>query len=688
MSKPWEDYAEAPPWEDFQQKTRNNNLGAQAGLTARAGLQALGGLAGLVTDPIGGLLNKGAEAVGSPARAQTARSMATRLADAIGLPQPDTPTQRIVAQGAEMMAGAGGLAGATNLLSRGLTGTSQAVAQRLADNPLMQVASAGGAGAAGQQAKESGATPTGQFVSSLVGGLGAAGAVGGGQALANSARNFLSPAMKPQEIERRITVALQNQGVDPKSICPAIKSALMEDVKKALKTGGTLDDAAVARLADYRRLGLQPTKGRITLDPMQITQEQNAMRMAAATGADGTLPQLASRNNSLLLSKVDDFAPNADRTVTGTAAMAPILQRDAAMAANERALYDAARSLPGGQNPIPPGPMMETIFKNLDADLKTPFLPAEIAGILNKISKGEMPLDVRTIDVLKTMVSTAQRSSGDGNVRRALSIVRDGLDNAPLTPPQGGNQLVTAVDAARMSGADDASRGLMDALNTARRAAAQRRGWQESAPGITKALDGATPETFIDQQILSKSASVSDVTKLAAEMNDPAAIDAVRSAIVQKLKDAAIGRGNASETGNFSGRGWMSALNDIGERKLKLFFDADEVEQLKALGRVGTYETFQPRGSAVNNSNTAAGVGNLIQGLGRFVKPIANKIPLGQEALSNPLDNITLSIMERGAMNIPGGLLAQQQLRPRGGLLDPLIFPGAVMSGGLLAPSP
>ena len=167
-----------------------------------------------------------------------------------------------------------------------------------------------------------------------------------------------------------------------------------------------------------------------------------------------------------------------------------------------------------------------------------------------------------------------------------------------------------------------------------------------------------------------------DVAALAGEIgSSQSALNAVRGAIVQHLKDAAIGRGNQNQTANFSGRQWLSALSDIGDRKLSLFFGPDELESLKAIGRTGSIETFQPRGSAVNNSNTGAAMANLLQGLGRYVKPLASKVPFGEEVVNAPLNNITLSLMERGATNVPRGLLTTQPAQPRG-KLDALLLPG------------
>ena len=145
------------------------------------------------------------------------------------------------------------------------------------------------------------------------------------------------------------------------------------------------------------------------------------------------------------------------------------------------------------------------------------------------------------------------------------------------------------------------------------------------------------------------------------------------------------GRGNNTATANFSGRQWLAALSDIGDQKLKQFFSPAEIEQLKAIGRVGATETFQPRGSAVNNSNTAAGVAGLLQGLSKNLGPMVNKIPGGQALVSPAMDNLTLSFTERGLTNVPRGLI--NPAPKQGGLLDPLLLP-ALTSGGLLTTSP
>lgn len=663
--------------------TANNTLASQAGLFARSGIKAAAALPAMFVDALGGVANKAQDLAlgeGRGVRFQQQLPQLDRLLTQIGLPQPDTPTQRIVSQGVETGLGAATGAGLANQAGKLTSGTTREVFNRLGADPLMQTVAGAGSGMAGQQAAENGAGFGGQMASSVLGGLGAAGALGAARSGASALGNLITPKTAPADVERRITIALQNQGIDPASITPALRQALMDDVKQALKTGGSLNEDALARLADYRRLGLTPTRGRLTLDPMDVTREQNAMRLAAATGnQDARLPQIAQGNNRTLLDAMEGFRPVNDPFGTGQTAMSPILSRNAQMEATKSSLYKQAKEMAGGDIPLERG-VLNGVWGELEKERKIRFLPEEVSSTINDIlSDTKTPFTVNVLDGLKSTIATAMRGTSDGNKKAALSIVRNYLDNANLTPDKrvfGGNQVVSGAQGQAMAAADQGPAALMDALNQARAANRQWRTWQESAPGVQSAVEGANADTWIRNNILSKTAGLQDVQKLAGEIgSSQPALEAVRGTIVQQLKDAAIGKGNQTQTANFSGRQWLRALDDIGDRKLRLFFSAEELEQLKAIGRTGSIETFQPRGSAVNNSNTAAGVANVLQGLSRYVTPLANKLPFGDAAIRDPLNNLTLSFMERGATNLPRGLLNPMP-QPARNPWDPLLLPG------------
>jgi hypothetical protein len=684
-----------------------DSLGRQAGLFARHSLVGIAGIPSIATEPIRNLVvNPALKLFGQPP-VQPLTQGAEDLSDWAGLPKPQTKLERIVGKGTEMGMGAAGMAGAAqatgNLLAKQLPDvvdgvaqlgktTGQKVAEMFATNPGTQAVAGASGGMAGQQAKENGAGFWGQLGSTVLGGLGGAGAMAAGKGIAGAIGNALNPALSSQIVDQRITQILINQGIDPASIGPAILSKMREDVAKSLKIGGTLNDDAVARLADYARVGATPTRAGITLDPYDVTLQRNASKLAAATGQrDGRLPGIATDNTRTLQNVVTGMGPNPDRYAAGQQVIASIGAKDAALTAEKKGLYDAASAMAGGEIPVDRGVFTNAAFEGLIKQNKMAFLPESVGKMLDQISKGEVvvngvthpvPFNVNTIDALKTTLATASRSA-DGNGRAALAIVRNALETTPINPTKatfGGGQVVSGAGASFLKGADAQAADLLGALDKARAAARGQFAWQESAPGIDAALGGAIPDSFIHNQIIAKTAGYDNVAKLAATLQS-ADIAAVKGSIVQHLLESATQRGREVGASNFNGPGLSAALKAIGDRKMALFFSPDEIEMLKSAGRVGGFETFQPTGSAVNNSNTGAAMANILQGIGKFTKPLANRIPFGAEAISGPLDYMTLRSMESPALNLGKGLLSE--MPKKGSFAAGLLGPG-IYAGGLL----
>jgi len=128
-----------------------DQIGRQLGLTARYGIEGVGNLAGMVSDPFGQFL---------PGYQPTGQ-MASGLADTLGLPQPQGALEQGVGNASRALVGTGLSAGA------GLaTGAPQMAAQ-----PLMQALSTMSGSGAQQVAQQAGAGQGGQLVAALAGGL-------------------------------------------------------------------------------------------------------------------------------------------------------------------------------------------------------------------------------------------------------------------------------------------------------------------------------------------------------------------------------------------------------------------------------------------------------------------------------------------------------------------------------------
>jgi len=659
----------------------------QVGLTARAGMQGLGTAVGVASDPIAAGVNL---ATGS--RIPFARQTATNVADFIGLPSPQTPTERVAGGAAELIAGAGGFGAAGRVASGGSNAIAQQVGLNkvlsaetarqagrfLSADPARQVASAAGAGLAGGSVKETGGGPGAEFGAALLGSVAGGLAPGGLRTVADITRRVTAPKLSPQQIDIRIERMLTNQGIDYSAMAPAVKASLRTELGRALNAGDDLSPDAVRRLADFRTVGATPTRGSLTLDPVQITREKNLAKMAANSGRDELygLPRIENQNNRALIDKLSEVRGREfDLSAAGERTISAVGAKDARFRTLEGALYERARASAGRDIPLDREQFVFRAYEELAKQNKGAFLPAEVDGLLRSIREGTMrlggrdvdvPFNVDVIDNLKTTLATASRGAKDGNTRRAISIVRDALENAqPVSSPMQSMNANLPADAMR-------------AFDRARAVARMRRTWQESAPGIKAAIDDEAPDQFVQKFVLSPSANVGDVSALAAEVKrSPAALEAIKSGIVGHLKAKALNEAT-DEVGKFSQSAYNKAIAGI-KPKLPLFFNKEEIAQLQAVGRVASYTQVQPIGSAVNNSNSGAMLAgralDALTGVSRY-------LPGGQVLLTDPIRSIQLSTGTRGAQNIAPGLLAPRPPTPV--LTGSALLP-AVLSAGLLS---
>lgn len=670
----------------------------QVGLTARAGAEGLADVVSIGSEPIRAVLNPALRAMGLPG-APSPREMVARGADAVGLPKPENPTERVVGDAARTMAGAGGMMGAASRGANALTGTGRAVAEALSANPGMQGASAVGAGASGGAVREAGGSEGEQFAASLLGGLGLAGitdiAERVGQKLGASVGTLLKPKQAMGDVNIVLNQILSDSGVNVSSIPGNVRAELAFEVKKAMDTGRQVNPDVVRRIADYAAVGATPTKGTVTLDPVQITQERNLAKM----GANSTDPRLQvlartqGENNATLIRNLNDMGaagPNAGNA-SGPVVNA-IQSRDAAARAKESALYGKARDSQGRALELDSEGFVADAYNRLADGNKGAFLPDTIGKVLETLRSGKIrlpdgserpaPFTVDTIDNLKTMLATASRGASDGNVRAAIKSVRDALEGVQIKPvgrAVGGEQ---AVDPARLAGAqarsDSLSQEAMDAFDAARRFARARRNWQESAPGISAALDDPNPDRFVKDYILSNSsnASSADVARMMFTIRkSPEATQAVKENLVGYLKGKALS-GASDEVGNFSASGYNKALNELGD-KLKLFFKPEEIAQLRALGRVASYETAQPRGSAVNNSNTTGALVGILDKIAS--SGLLGRLPFADAAIRTPARNWSTQISIKNAMD-PAASVVTNPPSPESLRLERLFGPGLLLA--------
>jgi hypothetical protein len=513
----------------------------------------------------------------------------------------------------------------------------------LSSNPAQQLASAAAAGGAGGYTRETGGNAGSQVAASLAAGVAAPFAMSGAQRAATSLRQAVTPrALSPQQIDITINNSLRESGLKLDDLPADVARTIRADVHQAMQTKDNLSQEAVRRLADYRLTGLTPTRASLTLNPGDVTRQKNLAKLGA-NSSDPAAQQLAevqNVNNKTLTQGLNSLgATNAGDPISGAQRIMGALS-----ARNDRAkqiigtAYQSARDTQGRAAMLDPATFTRKADDMLQEQLLQGKLPSDVRNLLNRTATGEMPLTVDVAEQLKTRIGELQRSTIDMAERKALGIVRSALDDTPLQP---GQQI---------------GKESIDAFNKAR---ALNRSWMnivDRTPALQAVRDGIEPDKFVQKFIVGTGdgASVMSVAQLKNSIKGNSdAMQAVKEQITAFLKNKALG-GAADEVGAFSQSAYNKALNAVGDRKLNLFFSPDEVNQLKAIGRVASYEQVQPVGSAINNSNTASAMGGLLERLAG--SPLLGKVPLGRAAIGDPLQNVVVSQQAARTLNAPDAL--------------------------------
>ena len=282
------------------QRTVAQDLVRQVGLTSRAALPAMtgaamGGMVGgppgaaigalgvglgtMAGDPLVNLFNR-ATGYKVPTPSQAFENISTQM----GLPAPETPTERVVsdivragtstagsARGAGVVAQ--NLANA-NLMRGQAAGIPSEVFSLLSRYPAQQVAGAGMAGAAGGTLRESGASPGAQMGGAMLAGMVAP----GGPKLPLTQRVLAAPASVVQPFTQ------------------AGREVIVGNVLNRLATN---PEAAQARLAGAAPLvpGVRPTTAGTAFDP-GLAASETAIR---ALDQSGAFPSRISGNQQALL---------------------------------------------------------------------------------------------------------------------------------------------------------------------------------------------------------------------------------------------------------------------------------------------------------------------------------------------------------------------------------------------------
>jgi len=443
--------------------------------------------------------------------------------------------------------------------------------------------------------------------------------------LSSKARSLINPA-QVQDISQKVSAEFNSRGIDFNRLSDEMKKSLMDDVGNALKAGKNLDYEALARKADFESLGMKPTLGQVTRDPMQFQFEQNTRGIQ---GAGESLSQRFNEQNSQLIDTLNKTraasgGSNLDKYNVSQNLIDRLKAIDATRKSNIDSLYSKARDTVGIHTPLNPGNFAQGVNDALDQSMLGDALPAGVRKALNQISTGEMPFTIQKAEQIRQAIN-GQMSAIPGRENMALKIVNDALQNE--------------IDRVGSTAGKEAG----EAFKAARSAAAERFGAIDKSAPLKAALADMAPEDFMQKFVFGNKAR--DILALRSDIqSDPQLWNDVRGQVVDFIKSKAL-NGSTDEFGKFSQSAYNKAIKQIGDAKMKILFNPDEIEQLQRIGRVAASIQSQPVGSAVNNSGTSQAVANLASRL--------SGMPYLRELAINPVKNFVLQGQVNSALN-PG----------------------------------
>lgn len=414
----------------------------------------------------------------------------------------------------------------------------------------------------------------------------------------NRAKRAITP-----NITREQTIRVLNQnGVDLRGVTKATREDLIKQAQQQLDTTGNLSGKEIAAKADFDSLGMQPTKGQLSRDPQQFRFEQNTQ------GIDDAGRQLTERftqQNQQLIGQV-----NKARTNTGGVGMDDFqagqrgidvlkdVKNTRGQAVGE--LYDEALNNAGVDTLLDSGRFTKGLKDTLDDMLVSPEeLPAGVNRLLKNIESGDTQFTIKKAEQVRKAINKRMGASNPQE-KFALKTVNDAIQKE--------------IDAFGSTAGE--------AFKTARGAAAENFSKIDANPAMQAiSKDLATPDDFIKKYL--HGSKVGPLMQLKKDImeGDPAFWNELRGQTIDHLKTKSTGD-VGDEFAKFSQSGYNKALNQIGNKKLKVLFSADEIKHLRTIGNVGKQIQNEPLGASVNRSNTGAAIANLLSRAG--------KIPLAQ----------------------------------------------------------
>lgn len=427
--------------------------------------------------------------------------------------------------------------------------------------------------------------------------------------------NTPADKLTPDDIEGAIRRAFKDAKIEVSEMDPAVLDGVRAQVRQSLAGGKTLDISAAARKAEFESLGMKPTLGQITRDPTQYAREVN---LRGVEGVGEPLQVRFTQQGQAIRDRLGNIVGEADEVNrAGERVMGALRAADEVKRKGVSQAYGAVRAATGKDADVP----LQGLAQDA-ADIAHRYGDALPSGVRNQLGDfGILPAQPGK----QTKVFTFDESE---KLLQSINRMRSKTDDARNSAL---DELSSAIK--RANSEVDVAGG---PYATPRALAKERFDMQDAIPALKAAVQGdIAPEDFVRRFVTG--GKVDDVVRMGELLrkNDRAAWADARSQIGAEIQRAAYGE-DAAGSKVFSPERYAKKLREIGTDKLRAFYSAEEVKNLKSIERVGAYIYSHPERAAVNTSNTSGALMSLLQ-----------RLPFGNQTLS--LGQAAAGAIQRGS---------------------------------------
>lgn len=324
------------------------------------------------------------------------------------------------------------------------------------------------------------------------------------------------------------------------------------------------------------------TKGQATQDPVLLSLEQN--QRGAGTGMlakhFNAQNQNLADNMQVMRERIGPDVFSTNQTEHGDTLIQAYQKKDAAVRSAIDQAYDKARQSIPSTTPIMDAKQLVQNVNGLLTDRwATESAPADVMKRLQTIADTKGTLTAGEFEGLRSRLAELARSN-DGNTRNAANLIRGAVEDQQLLPQ---------------------AQNFKEAFDQARALARSRFQALDTDPAYKAAVNETVPpDRFINRFIVNGNRD--DIATMRTNLtgNDTAQQTIGTSALEHLRKSAML---DDQFRGNFAAASYNKALQNFAP-KINQLFSPQQAEHLQNIGDIARYETAQPKGSFVNNSNT------------------------------------------------------------------------------------